>query len=92
MEKLKFPKPQADLNAYNQVINEGFKNFPKRKENYDNFLNNKEHLPVKLDIEVSPKCNFKCTICDLKNYNYNRADNLDLNDYKKIIEYQTGAI
>jgi pyrroloquinoline quinone biosynthesis protein E len=92
MVKLKFPKPRADINAYEKVLKEGFKNFPLREENYRNFLDNKEHLAIKLDIEVSPKCNFQCTICDLKRYDYNRGENLGLEDFKKIIDEQIGVI
>ncbi len=97
MKKLKFPKPSADLAAYNETLERGFERFPGRYENYKKFKNSKtsiepNYLPVKLDIENVSRCNLSCDMCQVSTFkSKKRASDLSFDDFKRIIDDQVGV-
>lgn len=93
----KFKVPLADKNQYDDMINSGFKKYPKRYENYQKYLQNPKSIipnfmPIKADIENISRCNFKCPHCIAHLYKGGRAKNLTLDEFKNFIDYQYGLI
>ncbi|MCG6552158.1 MAG: radical SAM protein [Candidatus Magnetominusculus sp. LBB02] len=65
---MKLPAPSADTNAYEQTLQNGLLKYPERKENYERFkaASKKptvEYLPLRMDYEVTSRCNFRCVMC-----------------------------
>ncbi|WKW18809.1 hypothetical protein IXZ16_08345 [Campylobacter fetus subsp. fetus] len=88
---LKFKVPLADQVQYDTMLQNGFKTYPKRYENYKKYLKNKrsikpDFMPIKADIENVSRCNFRCSHCMASTYTSykGRANDLDFGEYKKI--------
>lgn len=99
--KTKFPKPSPNWIEYEKIMERGFKRFPERKQNYDKFLelctsNNydekSECMPIKMDYEVSNKCNFKCRMCLLRQKSNIHIPQMDLKAFEKSLDQQYGLI
>ncbi|MFC1593811.1 radical SAM/SPASM domain-containing protein [Candidatus Omnitrophota bacterium] len=97
MKKLTFPRPSADMSAYNAVIERGFKNYPSRYENLEQFKKSQrlaklEYLPMKIDIENVSRCNLNCDMCQISSFsNRKRADDLSFDDFRRILDEQIGV-
>jgi pyrroloquinoline quinone biosynthesis protein E len=95
MNNLKFPKPSPSQ-EYQQIIDEGFRLYPQRYENYLKFKKhprntNPDFLPIKIDIEPLSRCNFKCDMCIVSSFeNQKRAEDLSLENFKKIVDENMG--
>ncbi len=98
MKDLIFPRPKPDQKRYDDIMNKGFKIFPKRYENYkkyQDFSKNKKikYLPIKIDIENVSRCNLKCDMCQVPFYQNNkRAEDMTFDVFKNIIDEQYGLI
>ncbi len=92
------PMPYRDEKFYNSVIQKGFNAFPKRKTNYNLYLESKrnptlQYLPIMLDIENVSRCNFHCTMCQVSDWDkLKRADDMSLEDYMDLIDDQYGIM
>jgi len=97
-ERPGFPRPKRDEILYQKTLSQGFQEFPKRKENYEKYLkaNRGEfshHLPIIMDIENVSRCNFRCTMCEVSTWDKGkRAEDMNLEDFKKILNEQYGLI
>ena len=98
MQIPELPKPNRDPDLWSRVLAKGFELYPARKENYDKWINSKggatlDYLPTQLDIEVTSRCNFRCSMCMLVDFpKYQRAPDLTYDDYRRIIDSQVGLI
>ena len=92
------PRPAADKRLFTTNLNQGFKSFPKRKNNYLKYkLSEKnkvlDYLPIRMDIENVSRCNFHCTMCQVSDWpKYRRAEDMSFKDYKTLIDSQFGLI
>lgn len=96
MNQLIFPTPSPSK-EYQQVIDAGFKKYPKRYENYlrfkeSNRVSTPNYTPIKMDIEPVSRCNFKCDMCIVSSFeNLQRAEDLSFDDFKNIIDENIGV-
>ncbi len=72
---------------------------PKKLWNYAKYRVTARHgacvnyLPIKIDIENVSRCNFRCTICQVSDWPKSaRADDMPLNDFKRLIDEQHGPV
>ena len=92
---LKFPTPSAS-SEYQDTIDEGFKLYPQRYENFLIYKKNSRcaepsYLPIKMDIEPLSRCNFKCDMCIVSSFPaQKRAEDLTLDSFKQIIDQNIG--
>lgn len=69
---------------------------PKRAWNYWKYKRARRtkvlnYLPVEMDIEPVSRCNFHCTMCEVSEWKkFKRADDLDLDKFRQIIDSQYG--
>lgn len=92
---LNFPTPSPS-GVYKKVIEAGLKKYPKRAQNYKSYLENSKsakifHLPIKIDIEPTSKCNLRCHMCIVSTIGY-KGTNLSFEEYKKIVDEQVGVM
>jgi pyrroloquinoline quinone biosynthesis protein E len=92
------PTPKPDELLYHSTLKKSFQLYPKREENYKKFLANPnkpwiEYAPVKMDIELTSRCNFQCSIClhSAANPGYFGSD-MSFADFKKLLDNQPGII
>ncbi|MCP5195807.1 MAG: radical SAM protein [Gammaproteobacteria bacterium] len=86
--------PQAD--EYNQKLTyyRGFLRFPERLKNYILFQSepkkiDQEYKPYIMDIEPNSRCNFRCTMCQVSEWDHgSRADDMSLKDFQDFIDTQ----
>ena len=92
------PSPLADREAFRSRLEKGFSRFPKRLENYRKYLENRrgvivDYLPVKMDIEVTSRCNYRCQMCPVSQWpEGKRADDLGYGDFKSFLDEQYGLV
>lgn len=99
---MKFPKPTPNINEYKRIMERGFARFPERKRNYDKFkemcsLNayaaESECMPIKMDYEVSNRCNFNCKMCLIQKKDVSLLPpQMSFGDFVKTLEEQYGLI
>lgn len=94
---MNLPRPSANKQEYTKMMERGFSRFPQRKKNYEEYLKKeyKESVdiaPIKMDYEVSNKCNFRCTMCLLQEVADRMPPTMKYADFEKSIEEQYGLI
>lgn len=91
-----FPVPKADEFTYRMIQYNGFIRYPKRLQNFLIAENEsreltRSFLPTIMDIEPTSRCNFRCIMCQVRDWqNGRRADDLSFTDFKKIIDEEYG--
>ncbi|MBF0266165.1 MAG: radical SAM protein [Gammaproteobacteria bacterium] len=96
--KLVFPVPKPDKQRYDQMLEDGFKHYPKRKKNWLKYQQSEkttilDYLPVKADIENISRCNFRCSHCLVSTFeNQKRARDLTPDEFKNFIDEQIGLV
>ncbi len=97
--QLPAPKPSAGIDAYEREKELALAYDPRRRENYRRYQAFArtgaylDFLPVKLDIENVSRCNFRCTMCQVSDWKKGqRASDMPLEAFKKLLEEQFGAI
>lgn len=93
------PKPCPDKQKYENIISKGLERFPERMENYRKFLSFERNstaldfLPIKMDYEVTSRCNFRCKMCLLSTFTGGkRAEDLSFEMFKKSLDEMYGLI
>jgi MoaA/NifB/PqqE/SkfB family radical SAM enzyme len=94
------PIPAGGVGRYRDELNACLSLSPKKKENYDKYLSRKEYslqeldyLPIKLDIENVSRCNFRCQMCQVSDWDGGkRAEDMTFPDFKKLIDQQYGVV
>ena len=52
-----------------------------------------DYLPIRLDIENVSRCNFRCTMCEVSNWEHSkRAEDMSLKDFKNLLDEQYGLV
>lgn len=71
----------------------------RKRENYARYLKSSkreavaDYMPVRLDIENVSRCNFRCTMCQVSDWEKSqRAEDMSFADYKKLIDEQYGVV
>ena len=97
--RLPLPKPAAGVDAYNREKDLALAHDPRRRENYRRYQafqrdgTQLDFLPVKLDIENVSRCNFRCTMCQVSDWDKGkRAEDMPLEAFKHLLAEQYGAI
>jgi molybdenum cofactor biosynthesis enzyme MoaA len=97
--RLPAPEPAAGTEAYIGERAERLAIFPECRENYSRYMAAKrqsariDYLPIKLDIENVSRCNFRCTTCVVSDWaKAQRADDLSLAAFKRLIDEQIGLV
>ena len=97
--RLPQPKPAAGVDAYNREKDLALAHDPRRRENYRRYQafqrdgTQLDFLPVKLDIENVSRCNFRCTMCQVSDWDKGkRAEDMPLQAFKHLLAEQYGAI
>jgi MoaA/NifB/PqqE/SkfB family radical SAM enzyme len=92
------PAPQPDLFAYRLNRFLALATSPRRLLNYIKYrcarrTPHLNYLPIRLDIENVSRCNFHCTMCQVSDWTkYKRADDMSLEDFKRLIDEQYGLL
>jgi MoaA/NifB/PqqE/SkfB family radical SAM enzyme len=93
------PIPSAGMEAYNSERKKALWRSPKRFWNYWKYTQSNKrstalnYLPIKLDIENVSRCNFKCTMCQVSDWDKGkRSDDLSISDFKKLVDEQYGLV
>ncbi len=92
------PRPFPDPDLYESVLEEGFRLYPERKRNHERFQRAErgevlDYLPIKLDVENVSRCNYKCTMCIVSDWEKGqRAEDMELDDYKRLLDEQVGLV
>lgn len=95
MTTIKAPYPDAEL--YEQILHKGFETFPERKKNYEKYLESERtaiinYMPIKLDVEPTNKCNYKCSMCLHGSGDITRYPQMSFSDFKHLIDIQYGLV
>lgn len=94
----KLPAPSPDRLAYRLNRWIALASSPRRLVNYARYRRAKRapdlhYLPVKLDVENVSRCNFHCTMCQVSDWpGYQRAADMSLEDFKRLIDSQYGVV
>lgn len=99
LSQLPQPEPSAGIEAYEKEREAALSLCEKKRENYKRFNRSDrqravvDYLPVKLDIENVSRCNFACTMCIIGSWKKGkRAEDLTVEQFKKIIDEQYGLV
>ena len=72
---------------------------PRRRENYERYLVSTRrsaqpnYLPIKLDVEPVSRCNFRCTMCQVSEWEkMTRARDMGLEEFKQLLDEQYGLV
>lgn len=97
--EMNLPAPYPDPIAWDKNFKAALESDPRRKDNYDRYLQAEkslevDYLPTRLDIENVSRCNYRCTMCQVSDWgpSYQRAEDLSFENFKKIIDEQYGLI
>lgn len=95
------PEPQAvpDHATYLAERERALNFSAERRANWERYLASSkrmaqpDYMPVRLDIENVSRCNFHCTMCPVSHWpKGKRADDLCLEDFKRLIDEQFGLV
>ena len=93
------PIPSAGLEAYHHERQLCLAGDPRKRENYDRYLSSSRrkedinYLPVKLDIENVSRCNFRCTMCLVSDWeNGRRTRDMNFDEFTKLIDEAYGLV
>ena len=99
LRELPSPEPVPNLQAYLDQRELALAFSTQRRENYERYLASKrsdediDYLPVKLDIENVSRCNFRCTMCVVSDWEKGRrAEDLTIDSFKALIDEQIGLV
>jgi pyrroloquinoline quinone biosynthesis protein E len=99
LRALPMPEPAAGIAYYQQERSLALSFDARRRDNFDRYARWKKQggaidfFPIKLDIENVSRCNFRCQMCVVSDWNKGkRADDMTLEAYKKLIDEQYGLI
>jgi len=97
--KFPIPLPSAGVEAYDGERTLCLQSDPLKQLNYDRYLlarrssANVDYLPIKLDIENVSRCNFRCTMCIVSDWEKGkRAEDLPVENFKALIDEQYGLV
>jgi pyrroloquinoline quinone biosynthesis protein E len=92
------PVPAIGADAYARERQLALDASPEKRANYECYLAagrgvDVDYLPITLDIENVSRCNFRCTMCVVSDWDKGRrAEDLPLEAFKKLIDEQYGLV
>ena len=94
------PIPCGGIEFYNKERKLCLSLNEKKQENYDKYLLSKEskktilyYLPIKLDIENVSRCNFRCQMCQVSEWDKGRrAEDMSFESFRDLIDEQYGVV
>lgn len=101
------PEPAAGAAAYVAEREACLKLDERKQQNYQSYLAHRQrrangvrkgegrifYLPVKLDIENTSRCNFRCSMCKVSTWpKGKRAEDMPLDAFKQLIDEQYGLV
>jgi MoaA/NifB/PqqE/SkfB family radical SAM enzyme len=99
LRALPAPEPAAGLEAYDRERQLALARSPECHANYERYLasrrrdENVDYYPIKLDIENVSRCNLRCTMCAVSDWDKGtRAADLTLEAFKRLIDEQIGLV
>ncbi len=99
LRALPAPEPAAGSAAYARERELALAADPRRRANYERYLaadrrsEHVDYLPIKLDIENVSRCNFRCTMCVVPDWDKGRrADDMPLAAFRQLIDDQYGLV
>jgi pyrroloquinoline quinone biosynthesis protein E len=99
LRQLPAPEPAAGVAAYERERELALARSPACRANYQRYLAGRrraavvDYLPIKLDIENTSRCNFRCTMCVVSSWaKGKRAEDLPLDAFKRLIDEQVGLL
>lgn len=84
--------PNVDKFSYDMTYYKGFIKYPHRLKNYiiskdQKYSITRKYLPTIMDLEPNSTCNFRCTMCQVSNWeNGKRAKDMSFEDFKDFID------
>jgi pyrroloquinoline quinone biosynthesis protein E len=99
LRELPAPEPAAGLKAYERERELALARSPECAANYTRYLKSRrrsavvDYYPIKLDIENVSRCNFRCTMCVVSDWQKGkRAADLSLAAFQRLIDEQVGLV
>src|SRR5258705_1616664 len=99
LRELPAPDPASGVEAYQRERELALATSPRRRENYEKYIRSSrrsavvDYLPIKLDIENVSRCNFRCTMCVVSDWEKGkRGEDLALEDFQRLIDEQYGLV
>ncbi len=99
LRELPAPEPVPDEATYRAERELALAASPRRRENFERYQASKrrhaelDYLPIKLDIENVSRCNFRCTMCVVSDWDKGqRAVDLPVDSFKSLIDEQYGLL
>ena len=93
------PVPTAGTKAYQNERRYCLELDDRKKANFELYQSSKhsnkivKHLPIKLDIENVSRCNFRCVMCAVTDWDKSqRADDMSLDDFKRLVDENYGLV
>ena len=96
--RVELPAPKPDPGVWAQNLKNALDSDPRKKENYELYLNSQkshkvDYLPVRMDIENLSRCNFHCTMCQVSGWpKYQRARDMTLEEFQSLVDQQYGLV
>jgi hypothetical protein len=97
--KFPAPLPAAGVDAYDDERALCLQSDHKKRQNYERYLLARRgaaevnYMPIKLDVENVSRCNFRCTMCAVSEWdNGQRADDMRVADFQRLIDAQYGLV
>ncbi len=93
------PVPAAGVDAYLRERALAMDADPRKRRNFEIFESSSrrgatvDYMPIKLDIENVSRCNFRCRMCVVSEWDKGqRADDIPLNAFRDLIDEQYGLL
>ena len=97
--KFPIPLPSAGPEAYDAERALCLQLDRKKRQNYERYLLSRrgwaqvDYMPVKLDVENVSRCNFRCTMCVVSDWDKGqRAEDMPVEKFKRLIDEQYGLV
>src|SRR5881396_1232519 len=97
LRELPAPEPAAGVEAYRRERELALASSPRRRENFEKYTRSSrrsaavDYLPIKLDIENVSRCNFRCTMCVVSDWEKGkRGEDMSLEEFQRLIDEQYG--
>ena len=99
MKKLPKPIPAGGISGYDKERELCLSLSLRKEENYNKYLGRRngmielDYLPIKLDIENVSRCNFRCQMCQVSQWDKGkRAEDMTFESFKNLIDEQYGVV
>ena len=99
LRNLPTPEPAIGIEEYHRQREQSLASDPRKRTNFERYLAAKrtevdlDYLPIKLDIENVSRCNFRCTMCVVSDWNKGkRGPDMGLDEFKALIDEQYGLV